>query len=62
KVRAADRWSAPSELRTRLLAAFRANGIVLPTGGRVGAEPDAGGPPAAGAPASPAETVDDGPG
>ncbi|MGZ8501452.1 MAG: mechanosensitive ion channel family protein [Candidatus Limnocylindrales bacterium] len=61
KVRAADRWSAPSELRTRLLAAFQANGIVLPTGGRAGTEPEPGGRPAAGVPGPPAETVDDGP-
>ena len=61
KVRAADRWAAPSELRKRLLAAFQANGIVLPAGGRVGAEPDPGGPPAAVVPAPSAETVDDDP-
>ncbi|MDP9483568.1 MAG: mechanosensitive ion channel family protein [Chloroflexota bacterium] len=42
KVRAADRWEAPSELRKRLLAAFPANGIVLPASGQVGAEPDPG--------------------
>lgn len=61
KVRAADRWAAPSELRTRLLAAFQAAGIVLPAAGRVGAEAAAGGPPAAFVPAPPAETVDDAP-
>jgi moderate conductance mechanosensitive channel len=48
KVRAADRWTAPSELRKRLLAAFQARGIVLPASGRVGGEPDPGGPPVAG--------------
>lgn len=53
KVRAADRWAAPSELRTRLLAAFQANGIVLPAGGLADAEPDPGGRPAAGPAASP---------
>ena len=35
KVRAADRWAAPSELRQRLLAAFQANGIEIPVRGRV---------------------------
>jgi len=35
KVRAADRWSAPSELRTRLLAAFQASGIEIAVRGRV---------------------------
>jgi small-conductance mechanosensitive channel len=35
KVRAADRWSAPSELRARLLAAFQASGIEIPVRGRV---------------------------
>lgn len=56
KVRAADRWAAPSELRKRLLAAFQAKGIVLPAGGRVGGEPDRAGPAAAGAPSASAET------
>ncbi len=46
KVRAADRWAAPSELRRRLLEAFQANGIVLPAAGRVGTESDPGGPSA----------------
>jgi moderate conductance mechanosensitive channel len=62
KVRAADRWTAPSELRKRLLAAFQANGITLPAGGRVGAEPDLEGPPAAVEPAPSAKTGDDDPG
>ena len=62
KVRAADRWTAPSELRKRLLAAFQANGIALPAGGRVGAEPDLEGPPAAVLPAPSAKTVDEDPG
>ena len=35
KVRAADRWTAPSELRKRLLAAFQANGIEIPVRGQV---------------------------
>jgi small conductance mechanosensitive channel len=35
KVRAADRWAAPSELRRRLLAAFQANGIPIPARGVV---------------------------
>jgi moderate conductance mechanosensitive channel len=35
KVRAADRWAAPSELRRRLLAAFQANGISIPARGVV---------------------------
>jgi moderate conductance mechanosensitive channel len=43
KVRAADRWAAPSELRKRLLAAFQANGILVPAGGRVGVDPEPGG-------------------
>lgn len=30
KVRATDRWSAPGELRKRLLAAFQTNGIQIP--------------------------------
>ncbi len=30
KVRPADRWTAPSELRKRLIAAFQANGIEIP--------------------------------
>lgn len=38
KVRAADRWSAPSELRKRIVAAFQANAIEMPV--------RAGGPPA----------------
>jgi small-conductance mechanosensitive channel len=59
KVRAADRWTAPSELRTRLLAALQANGIVLPAGGRVGAEPDPGASPVAGLPTAPLDGLDD---
>ena len=35
KVKAADRWAAPSELRQRLLTAFQANGIDIPVRGRV---------------------------
>jgi small conductance mechanosensitive channel len=45
KVRAADRWTAPSELRKRLLAAFQANGIALPIGGGSATTPEPGGPP-----------------
>jgi moderate conductance mechanosensitive channel len=62
KVRAADRWAAPSELRKRLLGAFQANGIALPAGGQVEAEPDLENPPPAGVPAPSAETVDGDPG
>ncbi len=40
KVKAADRWAAPSELRQRLLTAFQANGIDLPVRGRVVVERD----------------------
>ncbi len=40
KVKAADRWSAPSELRQRLLTAFQANGIDIPVRGRVVLERD----------------------
>jgi small conductance mechanosensitive channel len=40
KVRAADRWAAPNELRKRLLAAFQASGIAPPGAGHAGAEPD----------------------
>ncbi|MEO8230165.1 MAG: mechanosensitive ion channel domain-containing protein [Chloroflexota bacterium] len=36
KVRAADRWAAPSELRKRLLETFQAKGIVLEPDGRPG--------------------------
>ena len=36
KVRAADRWAAPSELRKRLLEAFQAKGIALEPDGRPG--------------------------
>jgi small conductance mechanosensitive channel len=60
KVRAADRWSAPSELRKRLVEAFQADGIVLPAG-RVGTEPGPDGASAVGPPASPAKTIDDRP-
>jgi small conductance mechanosensitive channel len=35
KVRAADRWAAPGELRKRVVAAFQANGIEIPARGRV---------------------------
>ncbi len=35
KVRAADRWVAPGELRKRLIDAFQANGIEIPVRGRV---------------------------
>ena len=35
KVRAADRWVAPGELRKRLMEAFQANGIEIPVRGRV---------------------------
>jgi small-conductance mechanosensitive channel len=35
KVRAADRWAAPGELRKRILAAFQVNGIEIPARGRV---------------------------
>lgn len=55
KVRAADRWVAPGELRKRLIAAFQANGIEIPVRGRVvlarepgAAEPGAGPDPADG--------------
>lgn len=34
KVRAADRWAAPGELRKRIVAAFQANGIEIPARGR----------------------------
>jgi moderate conductance mechanosensitive channel len=40
KVKAADRWAAPSELRRRLLTAFQANGIEIPARGRVVLERD----------------------
>jgi moderate conductance mechanosensitive channel len=59
KVRASDRWAAPSELRQRLLAAFQAKGIVLPAGGGVGGEPGPGGPPTAGE-QSPSDETGDG--
>ncbi len=50
KVRATDRWTAPTELRKRLLAAFQANGIEIPMRGQLvaGAPPAAGQPPAGG--------------
>ena len=35
KVRPTDRWTAPSELRKRLLAGFQANGIEIPVRGQV---------------------------
>jgi small conductance mechanosensitive channel len=35
KVRAADRWVAPGELRKRLIDAFQASGIEIPVRGRV---------------------------
>jgi small-conductance mechanosensitive channel len=62
KVRAADRWAAPSELRKRLLAAFQANDILVPSGGRVGADGDADGRSALGERETPAVTADDAPG
>jgi small conductance mechanosensitive channel len=34
KVKAADRWAAPSELRQRVLAAFQASGIEIPVRGQ----------------------------
>jgi small-conductance mechanosensitive channel len=40
KVRAADRWAAPSELRQRILAAFQVNGIEIPVRGRMVLERD----------------------
>jgi small conductance mechanosensitive channel len=55
KVRAADRWAAPSELRKRLLAAFQANGIELPVRGRVIDERGASTTATADAPASAAD-------
>ena len=39
KVRAADRFIAPGELRKRLLAAFQANGIEIPVRGYVTPQP-----------------------
>jgi small conductance mechanosensitive channel len=39
RVRAADRWSAPGELRRLLLRAFAEHGIVLSGGDRVAASP-----------------------
>jgi moderate conductance mechanosensitive channel len=44
KVRAADRWAAPSELRRRLVTAFQANGISIPARGVV-MDPGPAGPP-----------------
>ena len=35
KVKATERWAAPSELRRRLLVAFQANGIEIPLRGQV---------------------------
>jgi small conductance mechanosensitive channel len=35
KVRATDRWAAPSELRKRLLVAFSEHGIEIPVRGQV---------------------------
>jgi moderate conductance mechanosensitive channel len=54
KVRAADRWAAPGELRKRIVAAFQANGIEIPARGRVmftreTASPGAGPDPTGGA-------------
>ena len=56
KVRPSDRWTAPSELRKRLVAAFQANGIEIPVraGFPVGT---AGGP--GGAPVGPGGTPAD---
>ncbi len=48
-VRAADRWSAAGELRKRVLAAFKANGIEIPRAQRVFSAPG-------GAPAEPADS------
>jgi small conductance mechanosensitive channel len=42
KVRPADRWTAPSELRKRLIAAFQANGIEIPVRAQAAASPSAG--------------------
>ncbi len=55
KVRAADRWIAPGELRKRLIDAFQANGIEIPVRGRVvlAREPGA---PEAGTPADGSES------
>ena len=41
KVRASDRFTAPGELRKRLLAAFQANGIQIPVRGRMVLEREA---------------------
>lgn len=48
KVRAADRWAAPGELRRRLLAAFQANGIEISARHRVVLARESGGAPASG--------------
>ena len=48
KVRAADRWAAPSELRRRLIEAFVERGIDIPARGQVADRPP--GPGSAGAP------------
>ena len=47
KVRAADRWAAPGELRRRLLAAFQANGIEISARHRVVLTREASGAPGA---------------
>jgi len=44
KVRPADRWAAPSELRKRLIAAFQANGVEIPVRAQAAASPSAGSP------------------
>jgi len=64
KVRAADRWAAPSDLRKRLLAAFQANAIELPVRGRVVEDrgPGASGPPTAGGDLSAGPATDSPPG
>lgn len=46
KVRPADRWAAPSELRKRLIAAFQANGIEIPARAQLPLGAPAGPPPA----------------
>ena len=42
KVRPADRWTAPSELRKRLIAAFQANGVEIPVRAQAAVSPPAG--------------------
>jgi small conductance mechanosensitive channel len=47
KVRPTDRWTAPSELRKRLIVAFQANGIEIPVRAQfpVGTPGGSGSPP-----------------